>query len=205
MGEDTPTLRAHCYGLLHSVPAIAVHDELISANPCHIRGAGNSERVHKVTTSSLGELAGLVDAMPERCRPMTLLAAWCGLRFGELTELRRKDLDLGNGVIHVRRAVTRVAGKFVISTPKSDAGVRDVAIPPQLLPMLRQHLSKTITGGREGLLFPAAHDSTHHLAPASLDGVFYPARGASGRLICAGTTYAPYRCCIGCVNGRHPR
>jgi integrase len=181
MGDDTPTLRAHCYGLLRSILATAVHDELISANPCHIRGAGNSKRVHKVTTLTVAELAALVDAMPERYRPMTLLAAWCGLRFGELTELRRKDIDLANGVIHVRRAVTRVAGKFVISTPKSDAGVRDVAIPPHLLPVLREHLSKNITGGREGLLFPAAHDPTHHLAPASLYRVFYPARRAAGR------------------------
>jgi integrase len=181
MGDSTPTLRAHCYGLLRSILATAVHDELISANPCHIRGAGNSKRVHKVTALTLPELASLVDAMPERYRPMTLLAAWCGLRFGELTELRRKDIDLANGVIHVRRAVTRVAGEFIVGTPKSDAGVRDVAVPPHLVPMLREHLSRNITGGREGLLFPAVGNPTRHLAPASLYRVFYPARQAAGR------------------------
>ena len=181
MGDTAPTLRAHCYGLLRSILATAVHDELISANPCHIRGAGNSKRVHKVTTLTLGELAALVDAMPQRYQPMTLLAAWCGLRFGELTELRRKDVDLTNGVIRVRRAVTRVAGEFVVGPPKSDAGVRDVAVPPHLVPMLREHLSKNITGGRDGLLFPAAGDPTKHLAPASLYRVFYPARRAAGR------------------------
>jgi integrase len=181
MGDSTPTLRAHCYGLLRSILATAVHDELISANPCHIRGAGNSKRVHKVTALTLPELASLVDAMPERYRPMTLLAAWCGLRFGELTELRRKDIDLANGVIHVRRAVTRVAGEFIVGTPKSDAGVRDVAVPPHLVPMLREHLSRNITGGRESLLFPAVGNPTRHLAPASLYRVFYPARQAAGR------------------------
>jgi integrase len=181
MGEDTPTLRAHCYALLRSILTTAVHDELISSNPCHIRGAGSSKRVHKIITLDLGELAKLVGAMPQRLQPMTLLAAWCGLRFGELTELRRKDVDLARGVIHVRRAVTRVAGEFVVGVPKSDAGVRDVNVPPHLLPMLRQHLSKTITGGREGLLFPAAGDPTRHLAPASLYRVFYPAREAAGR------------------------
>jgi integrase len=180
MGEDTPTLRAHCYGLLRSILATAVHDELISANPCHIRGAGNSKRVHKVTTLTLAELAVLVDAMPERYQPMTLLAAWCGLRFGELTELRRKDVDLTNGVIRVRRAVTRVAGEFVVGTPKSDAGIRDVDVPPHLLPMLKRHL-ESHHYGREGLLFPAAGDHTKHLAPASLYRVFYPARQAAGR------------------------
>ena len=141
MGDDTPTLRAHCYSLLRSILTTAVHNKLISANPCHIKGAGNSKRVHKITTLDLTELAALVAAMPERLQPMTLFAAWCGLRFGELTELRRKDIDLTNGVIHVRRAVTRVGDQFVVGTPKSDAGIRDVSVPPHLLPLLRQHLS----------------------------------------------------------------
>jgi integrase len=74
------------------------------ANPCHIKGAGNFKRVHKVTTLTLDELAALVDAMPERYQPMTLLAAWCGLRFGEFTELRRKDIDIANGVVFAVRS-----------------------------------------------------------------------------------------------------
>ena len=49
MGDDAPTLRAHCYGLLRSILATAVQDELISANPCHIRGAGTAKRVHKIS------------------------------------------------------------------------------------------------------------------------------------------------------------
>ena len=41
--------------------------------------------------------------------------------------------------------------------------------------------SVCITGGREGLLFPAAANHSHHLAPGSLYRVFYPARNAAGR------------------------
>ena len=181
MGDDAPTLRAHCYGLLRSILATAVQDELITANPCHIRGAGSAKRVHKIQPLTLQELATLVDTMPERYKLMTLLAAWCGLRFGELTELRRRDIDITNGVIRVRRAVTRVSGSFVVGTPKSDAGTRDVAIPPHLMPMLKAHLRTNTTGGRDALLFPAAGDPTRHLAPASLYRVFYKAREAAGR------------------------
>jgi integrase len=180
MGTDTPTLRAHCYGLLRSILATAVQDELIPVNPCHIRGAGATRRVHRIRTLQLDELATLVDHMPARLQPMTLLAAWCGLRFGELTELRRKDIHMANGIIRVRRAVTRVGGEFIVGTPKSDAGTRDVAIPPHLVPMLREHLATSITGGREGLLFPAA-DGVSHLAPATLYRPFYKAREAAGR------------------------
>ena len=181
MGSRTPTLRAHCYSLLRAILTTAVEDGLLPTNPCHIRGASNVKAVHKIRPASLPELESLVAAMPERYKVMTLLAAWCGLRFGELTELRRKDIDIKAGVIRVRRAVSRVNGEYIVGTPKSDAGTRDIAIPPHLHPALRNHISSSISGGREALLFPAAGDASHHLAPASLYKVFYRARLEAGR------------------------
>ena len=68
-----------------------------------------------------------------------------------------------------------------MGTPKSEAGIRDVTIPPHLLPLVKEHLRSNITGGRDGLLFPSSQDPHHHLAPASLYRVFYPAREAAGR------------------------
>lgn len=180
MGTSRPTLRAHAYGLLRSILGAAVQDQLIAVNPAHIRGAGNSRRVHKIKVASLAELETIAAAMPPRYRPMVLLASWCGLRFGELAELRRGDIDLKNGVIHVRRAVARAGGQPIVSTPKSDAGTRDVAIPPHLMPMVKEHLRDNITGGKQGLLFPAA-DGESHLATSSLYKAFYPAREAAGR------------------------
>lgn len=190
IGDATPTQRAHAYSLLRSILADAVADGLLPSNPCHIRGAGNSKRVHKIKPATLPELAALVAAMPERLRTMVLLASWCGMRFGELAELRRSDLDLKAGTIHVRRGVVRAAGEVVIGKPKSDAGIRDVAIPPHLLPVIREHLAANVNG-RAGLLFPAA-DGASHLQPSTLYGQapskrhpagwgFYGARAAAGR------------------------
>lgn len=178
--NGTPTLRAHAYGLLRTILATAVDDRAIPVNPCHIRGAGSSKRVKKVRPATLDELETIASSMPEKYRLMVLLASWCALRFGELVELRRKDLDLKNGIIHVRRAATRAAGDVVIGTPKSEAGTRDVAIPPHLMPLIKAHVSDNITGGREGLLFPAA-DGTSNLAPSTLYRVYYKAREAAGR------------------------
>ena len=179
MGDKTPTLRAHAYALLRSILTEAVNDGLIPANPCHIRGAGSSRRVHKVKPATLPELAALVEAMPDKYRMMTLLAAWTGLRFGELTELRRGDVDLRNGVLHVRRGVVRVDGESIVGTPKSAAGVRDVAVPPHLLPALGEHLRSHVNG-RDGLLFPAA-DGVSHMSPSTLYWAFWPARERAGR------------------------
>ena len=187
--HQTPTQRAHAYGLLRTILTTAVQDGLIAANPCHIRGAGNSKRVHKIKPLTLLELETFGYHMPERQQLMVLLAAWCGLRFGELTELRRSDIDLKNGRLKIRRAVVRVAGQPIISTPKSDAGVRDVAVPPHLIPIVKAHIAEHTQFGRDGLLFPAAGGG--HLAPSSLYGRaptrtrpgwgFYAARTSAGR------------------------
>ena len=176
-----PTLRAHAYGLLRSILATAVEDEKIWANPAHIRAAGTTKRARQVKPATLDELEAIAAALPPKYRPMLLLSAWCALRFGEVTELRRRDLDLYNATIHVRRAVVHVAGSpAIVGSPKSDAGTRDVAIPPHLIPVLKEHLQRMPVRGRDALLFPAA-DGTSHLAPSTLYRVFYPARKAAGR------------------------
>lgn len=182
----TPTLRSHAYGLLRTILGQAVRDELIRSNPCHIRGAGNAKRAKKIKPASLAELEALVNAMPPRYRAMVLLASWCGLRFGELAELRRGDVDTKAGVIRVRRGVVHVDGETIVGKPKTDAGVRDVAVPPHLLPVLREHLLQHTAKGKDGLLFPArgrgAEDGVEtHLRPSTLYRVFYPARAAAGR------------------------
>lgn len=55
-----------------------------------------------------------------------------------------------------------------------------MAIPPHLMPMVREHLGRNITGGKEGLLFPA-NDGVSTMAPATLYRHFYKAREAAGR------------------------
>jgi integrase len=182
-GAETPTMRAHAYGLLRTIMGTAASDGKIKVNPCVIRGAGIARRVHKIRPATLDELAIITAEMPERYRPMVLLASWCALRFGELAELRRMDLDLSDEVIRIRRGVVRVKRDdrtaYVVTSPKSDAGIRDVSIPPHLLPALEDHLSKHVGKERDSLLFPAKHGG--HLAPATMNRWFYKARDKAKR------------------------
>lgn len=76
----TPT---DCYARSWVIPCATARSP---PTPCHVRGADNSRRVDKIRPASLAELEVLTAAMPERYRPMVSLAAWCGLRLGELTE-----------------------------------------------------------------------------------------------------------------------
>jgi integrase len=174
-----PTMRAHAYGLLRTIMNTAVADEVIGANPCRVRGGGSVRRAKKIRPASLPELEALVKALPGKYQLMALLACWCGLRFGELAELRRSDIDVKNAVVHVRRGVVRVPGGRKVKGPKSEAGRRDVAIPPHLVPLVKDHLHQYVLPKRDALVFPAA--SGGHLAPATLYRVYYPAREKAGR------------------------
>lgn len=203
LDKATPTRRSHVYGLMRTIMATAAGDGVIPSNPVHVRGAGTVKRASRTEPATLSELetiVGNIDTIPatkDAHRPerdtgrnyglMVLAAAWCALRFGELTELRRKDIVIGpeaadevrRGTIRVRRAVVRVDGEFRVGDPKSDAGKRDVAIPPHLIPAVEDHLRDVVAPGADALLWPA--DNGGHLAPATFYRHFYRARTAAGR------------------------
>ena len=71
-------------------------------NPCQIPGAG-SDRAKERPVASPAEVVALVEAITPRYRAAVLLAAWCGLRRGEVLGLRRDDVDLRAGTVTVRR------------------------------------------------------------------------------------------------------
>ena len=97
----------------------------------------------------------LTEAIPQRYRLMVQLAAWCAPRFGELTELRRGDVDTKAGELRIRRAVVLVDGRFVVEEPKSDAGIR-ASEPP--LARSRVNYPARKAAGRPDLRF---HDLQH--------------------------------------------
>lgn len=177
---DQPTMRAHAYSLLRTILETArLRDRLIEVNPCAIRGAGTVTRKIKPKPASIEQLATIEAEMPDQYRLMVPLAAWCALRFGELVELRRGDIDLKENVVKIQRAAVRVEGGWLVGDPKSDAGVRDVAMPPHIIPVVKAHLVQHVARGNDALLFPAKNGG--HLQPSTLNRHYYKARTAAKR------------------------
>jgi integrase len=174
-----PTAKSHAYSLLRTILNTAVDEDVITKSPCKIRGAGQVQPAKKIEPATVDELEVIVEHLPDQWQALVLLAAWCGLRWGEATELRRKDLNLEAGVVHVRRSVVRTGNGKIVKEPKSAAGFRDVTIPPHLLDALRKHVREHAQVGAEGLLFPAADGG--HLASTTFGRAYYPAREAAGR------------------------
>ena len=180
--SDQETQRAHAYALLKSLLDQAVAERRVSlVNPCTIKGAGVTRRKREIRPATLGELRAIVEATPERLRMMFLVCAWCGLRFGEVAELRRSDVDLAAGVLRVRRGYVRVAGKDITDTPKSAAGVRRVSIPPHLLPALAEHIDSHAAPGANGLMFPHDKEAGTHWQHGTVYQYWLRARAEAGR------------------------
>lgn len=179
MDSTKPRARTKAYGLLRAVMNSAVDDELITTSPVHIRGAGAATRKRSLEPATIGELETVSRNMPDRLRAAVAISAWCALRYGELAELRRRDIDAQRRLIRVRRAVVFLRGGAVVGPPKSDAGVRDVSIPPHVWPMIEQHLSTHVAHSPDALLFPA--ESGGHMWHSTMNGHFSRAKKAAGR------------------------
>jgi integrase len=179
LGTDHPTRNAHAYALLHAICATAVQDEVLDANPCRIRAAMQTNRKRDVEVLTPAQVDKLASEMPARLRASVLLAAWCGLRWGETSELRRKDLHKDCATLRIRRAVTYRQGKFYEGEPKTAAGVRDVAIPPHIRPILKAHLKTHVGRNADSLLFPA--DGGRHMRDGEYRIHWEKARAAIGK------------------------
>lgn len=140
-GSGGRTSIAQSYRFLRAVMNAAVREGAISRNPCQIPGAG-SDRAKERPVATPGQVAAFVDAITPRYRAAVLLAAWCGLRRGEVIGLRRDDVDLNAGTVTVRRNRVELleTRRSFDGDPKTDAGRRTVSIPPHILHILREHM-----------------------------------------------------------------
>lgn len=189
LDPKTESSNAAAYRLLRSILQAALEEELIDRAPPRIRGAGSAPVKQVVVPATFEEIAVIIDEMPERLRLLIVLAAFVGLREGELLELRRSDIDGVTGRIKVTRKVDKDVNPSVrgacpecgrhISSPKTKSGVRTVHVPPPFLPMLQRHLLEHTAQGPAGLLFPG--DRTDHMSVRYLMDRYRPAREKAGR------------------------
>jgi integrase len=103
-------------------------------------------------------MEGKADSTQDRrFRAMVLLATFASLRWGEVSALRRMDIDLKARTVRVRVAfVERSTGGLVLGPPKSKAGRRTVGIPQSIVPVLQEHMDTYVQSEPGSLMFPAA-------------------------------------------------
>lgn len=69
--------------------------------------------------------------------PIALLAAWCGLRLGEICAIKPNDVYREKGIIRVDEALAiNDEYEWEFKEPKSDNGIRDIKVPQYLMDLI---------------------------------------------------------------------
>jgi integrase len=179
LGREAVRRNSHAYGLLHAICATAVKDGKLIVNPCQIERVMNPPTKREPVILTVGEVAALAEAMPERLTALVLISSWCGLRWGEVIELRRRDIGSGCESISVSRAVTH-RGTCRIDSPKSGKG-RVVMVPPHIRADIKAHLDIHTEADPNALLFTTAKNACHLNETTFRRSAFHPALKSIGR------------------------
>ena len=153
-GLSAATVR-QAHRVLSLTFSLAVRDGRLARNPADHIPLPRAAKHEKVFLT-VDQVEQLADAAGEY-RLVILFLAYTGLRFGELSALRVRRLDLMRGRTEIVEAVAEVGGRAVFSTPKSHQ-VRSVPIPRFLVDELAQHVAGqnpddfVFTSPRGGLL-----------------------------------------------------
>lgn len=137
----------HTYMVLHRACVFAVRWRWLSENPLE-RVQRPQHRAARKGVWSAGELRAFLAGTREHwLHPLwhTLVASGC--RAGELLALGWQDVDFDARSITVAKTLQRVAGQVVVNAPKTQAGRRVVALPPDAMAVLRQQRGRQLLAG----------------------------------------------------------
>ena len=140
----SPRTVQYVHVTLHKALKQAEHDGLVPRNvtkavrPPQVR----REEMRPLTPDQVGVLFGA--ARGARLEALYVLAVTTGLRQGELLGLKWEDVDLDNGTLRVRRALTTAKGGPVLAAPKTKGSRRTVKLPPTASEALKGHLGRQL-------------------------------------------------------------
>ncbi len=164
----TPENLNICFAHLNHVFQNAVLDETIEKNPCKSlkRLKRNTEPItkNKHRALSIEETRLFFGAAEERNSfyyNVFELMIRTGMRIGEISALYITDIDKDNGVIHVRRTISRdeIGAYYVSDDPKTVSGLRDIPLTTDIIAIIKrqEELNRMIFGLQwNGLLFKSS-------------------------------------------------
>ncbi|MFI6366045.1 tyrosine-type recombinase/integrase [Nocardia sp. NPDC050630] len=125
---------ADIHGVLSSILDEAVDERRIPANPAKGVQLPRRQPVDHVYLTH-DQVAALANECSKGSE-IVMLLAYSGLRWGELSALRPRDVNLDRRRIRIVRSASKVNSRTVIGTPKTWE-LRSVAIPAEVAELLR--------------------------------------------------------------------
>ena len=138
------------YNVLRAILRAAEESGMIGRSPCVGVSLPPTAR-REMRFLSPDDIVRLAHEVPERYRALVLLAAYGGLRFGELAGLRVDRIDFLRSRVTVSEAIVEVAGQLHHGPTKTGPN-RVVTLPHSVIEALAAHLS-AYSPGPDGLVF----------------------------------------------------
>ena len=137
---------------LRRIMDAAVADRRLTHNPAdNVPMAAEEPGEQRFLTQV--EVDDLAEVMAPRFRAMVLIAAYGGLRFGELAALRRERVDILRGRVHVAESLVDVNGELSFGPTKTRNGRRNVPLPRSVVREVSTHLENYVGPAADALLF----------------------------------------------------
>lgn len=124
------------HAVLYNILALAVEEGLLETNPCTGTRLPRNQRRKARAYLTEQQVAQIIAAVPDRHRPLVVLLATTGLRWGEAVGLKAKHVDLLNRRLRVEETLNETGGVLTWGTPKSEASVRTVTLPAAAVDVL---------------------------------------------------------------------
>lgn len=153
-GPLAPASVHRIHATLSSALGTALRRGLIGRNPASTVELPPLPRRTRTTWTADQAARFLASSRDDRWGLLYLLMLATGIRRGEAVALRWEDLDLDQGLLHVRRQLVAVGPEVHEGPPKSKAGTRTVVLDDRTLRLLQLHALEQ--GSREPLE-PQAH------------------------------------------------
>lgn len=114
----------------------AIENDMCRKNPFRSKFAQPPKAPSGTHRCLTEEEVNLIRTTPHKFQTAAMVMLYAGLRRGEVLALTMDDVDLKKNVIHVGKAIRYDSNQPIVSSPKTEAGVRDVPILSPLKPIL---------------------------------------------------------------------
>jgi integrase len=155
--KRAPNQTTKAYKHLKTLLTWAHKRKWIAENPCTIE-RGTSYQPAKPATPTAQQVEIMLESAPAPFNVVLAIAAWGGLRKGEILALRRKDVErvsqdgLNLVALNIDRALIWDGANAIVKSPKTSQSVRRVLLPNTASALVESHL-RTLSLDPEALLF----------------------------------------------------
>ena len=140
----SPTYLKSIHNQLSAIFNYAVRYYDLPRNPCAQAGSIGKKDAKEMQFWTQEEFDSFLEAVKDK--PLSYYAFltmyWTGVRLGELLALTPGDFDMENKTLRITKSYQRIAGKDVITEPKTPKGKRVITLPDFLVSELTEYIEK---------------------------------------------------------------